>query len=59
VFNDDATIRYNLACYECQLGRLDQARAWLERAFEKLVSIMFKIALYSTTFRDYAPQPGG
>jgi Flp pilus assembly protein TadD len=32
-FPDDATIRYNLACYACQLGRLDQARAWLEKAF--------------------------
>ena len=28
-----ATMRYNLACYECQLGRLDQARAWLRKAF--------------------------
>lgn len=28
-----AIMRYNLACYECQLGRLDQARAWLRKAF--------------------------
>jgi tetratricopeptide (TPR) repeat protein len=28
------TMRYNLACYECQLGRLDQARAWLRKAFD-------------------------
>jgi predicted Zn-dependent protease len=27
-----ATIRYNLACYECQLGRLAQARSWLREA---------------------------
>ena len=27
-------MRYNLACYECQLGRLDQARAWLRKAFD-------------------------
>ena len=33
-FSKDATMRYNLACYECQLGRLDQARAWLEKSFE-------------------------
>jgi len=33
-FPQDATMRYNLACYECQLGRLEQARAWLEKAFE-------------------------
>ena len=29
-----ATMRYNLACYESQLGRLEQARSWLEKAFE-------------------------
>jgi tetratricopeptide (TPR) repeat protein len=28
-----ATIRYNLACYECQLGDLAKARQWLEKAF--------------------------
>jgi len=28
-----ATVRYNLACYECQLGNLVQARKWLETAF--------------------------
>jgi|ERR1035437_359842 tetratricopeptide (TPR) repeat protein len=33
-FPDNATMRYNLACYECRLGRLDQAKAWLEKAFE-------------------------
>lgn len=27
-----ATIRYNLACYECQLGNLPQAKLWLELA---------------------------
>ena len=32
-FPDDATMRYNLACYECQLGNLPAARDWLERAF--------------------------
>ena len=30
----NATMRYNLACYECQLGRLEQAREWLKKAFE-------------------------
>jgi len=29
-----ATMRYNLACYECQLGHLDLARTWLEKAFK-------------------------
>jgi hypothetical protein len=25
-------ISYNLACYTCQLGRLDEARQWFHRA---------------------------
>ena len=25
-------IAYNLACYECQLGRLDESRRWLDKA---------------------------
>jgi tetratricopeptide (TPR) repeat protein len=33
-FPASATMRYNLACYECQLGRLKQAKNWLEKAFE-------------------------
>lgn len=32
-FPDNATMRYNLACYECQLGRLSQARKWIKKAF--------------------------
>lgn len=28
-----ATMRYNLACYECQLGRLTSAKNWLRKAF--------------------------
>jgi hypothetical protein len=26
-------IRYNLACYECQLGELDAAKEYLDQAF--------------------------
>jgi tetratricopeptide (TPR) repeat protein len=33
-FPISATMRYNLACYECQLGRLAQAKEWLEKAFK-------------------------
>ena len=33
-FPDDPIMRYNLACYECQLGRLEQAKNWLQKAFE-------------------------
>ncbi len=30
----EPTFHYNLACYECRLGRLDLARAHLEKSFE-------------------------
>ncbi len=33
-FPEHAVMRYNLACYECQLGRLEQAKNWLEKAFK-------------------------
>jgi tetratricopeptide (TPR) repeat protein len=33
-FPSSATMRYNLACYECQLGRLEQAKEWLAKAFK-------------------------
>lgn len=32
LFPNEPIIPYNLACYECQLGRLSEAKAWLERA---------------------------
>jgi predicted Zn-dependent protease len=31
-FPDDSTMRYNLACYECQLGRPQRAKHWLDQA---------------------------
>jgi tetratricopeptide (TPR) repeat protein len=31
-FPDEYVIRYNLACYECQMGHLEEARAWLRKA---------------------------
>ena len=33
-FPDEPILRYNLACYECQLGRLEHAKQWLEEAFK-------------------------
>lgn len=33
-FPISATMRYNLACYECQLGDLERAKQWLEKAFK-------------------------
>ena len=32
-FPGHGLIAYNLACYECQLGDLEKARGWLEKAF--------------------------
>lgn len=31
-FPEEGTIPYNLACYTCQLGRLEEARFWLNEA---------------------------
>lgn len=31
-FPREPIVAYNLACYDCQLGQLDEARAWLDRA---------------------------
>lgn len=33
-FPEDETMRYNLACYECQLGNASAAMVWLEKALE-------------------------
>jgi Flp pilus assembly protein TadD len=32
-FKKNGLIRYNLACYECQLGNLPEAKRWLAEAF--------------------------
>jgi tetratricopeptide (TPR) repeat protein len=34
MFPKDPVIRYNLTCYTCQLGDLERAKMWLEKAFE-------------------------
>jgi Flp pilus assembly protein TadD len=31
-FPRESTIPYNLSCYACQMGRLDEARSWLRQA---------------------------
>jgi tetratricopeptide (TPR) repeat protein len=33
-FPEEATIPYNLACYACQLGQLDESRRWLRQALK-------------------------
>jgi hypothetical protein len=42
-FPEEAIIRYNLACYECQLGRLTDAKEWLRKAFDLGNSEQFKL----------------
>ena len=34
-YYDDALVRYNLACYWCVMGRIEEARAMLETAVKK------------------------
>ncbi|MBI2946193.1 MAG: tetratricopeptide repeat protein [Verrucomicrobia bacterium] len=34
-FPEEPTIPYNLSCYACQLGRLEDARTWLRRALDR------------------------
>jgi tetratricopeptide (TPR) repeat protein len=48
-FPINATIRYNLACYECRLGRLRQAKQWLEKAFEIGDTRKMKLAALNDT----------
>jgi tetratricopeptide (TPR) repeat protein len=33
-FPDHCLMRYNLACYSCQLGKLKEAMRWLEKAID-------------------------
>ncbi len=33
-FEDEPILPFRVACYECRLGNLDEARAWLHRALE-------------------------
>ena len=39
-----AVMRYNLACYECQLGNLERAKEWLEKAYRLGDSKQMKLA---------------
>ena len=59
-FPFSATMRYNLACYECQLGRLEQAKVWLEKAF-KLTNVkkMRLVALRDPNLAPLWKQFGG
>ncbi len=41
-FSDEPTIAYNLACYACQLGQVEECRDWLRRAMKLLGVEKFK-----------------
>ncbi len=47
------TIPYNLACYCCQLGQLDQARQWLKQA----IQVSDKAAVRFMALKDKDMQP--
>ncbi len=38
-YYDDALVRYNLACYWCVMGSVEEAREMLETAFKKDTSL--------------------
>ncbi len=53
-FPNEATIAYNLACYTCQLGDLDESRAWLIRAMQ-IAPDAKRIKSMALTDNDLAP----
>ena len=56
-FPDELIIPYNLACYACQLGRLDSAREWLGRALTLAIkqAIGHQFRLMALADRDLTP----
>jgi tetratricopeptide (TPR) repeat protein len=56
MFPGDLLIPYNLACYACQLGRLDEARALLERALKTDRKAVKQIALADSDLKPLWPE---
>jgi predicted Zn-dependent protease len=52
-FPEEYLIRYNLACYACQLGNFEDARKWLKRA----VGIAGKDTIKAMALRDRDLEP--
>ncbi|PAW77164.1 MAG: hypothetical protein B9S33_20355 [Pedosphaera sp. Tous-C6FEB] len=52
LFPSELIIPYNLACYACQLGKLDAARHWLGRATEIAVKPPARAALRQMALAD-------
>ncbi len=53
-FPREHLMRYNLACYTCQLGRLEDAKVWLELAF-KIAGNPAKVKLMALDDPDLEP----
>ena len=52
-FPQEPVICFNLACYACQLGQLDEARGWLKRAMK--IGERDKIKLMAMVDEDLEP----
>lgn len=51
-FPQESLIPYNLSCYACQMGQLDEAREWLRRALERgTKEVIKKMALQDDDLR--------
>lgn len=58
-FPKEATVAYNLACYACQLGRLPEAREWLQRALKAGIPSNIKtMALADDDLKPLWPEIG-
>ena len=56
-FPDEYIVRYNLACYACQMGNLPTARQWLERAVEIAgLDLIRKMALHDADLEPLWPE---
>ena len=56
-FPGEYIVRYNLACYACQLGNLPTARKWLERAVEVVgPDLIRKMALQDADLEPLWPE---
>jgi ABC-type multidrug transport system fused ATPase/permease subunit len=57
-FPRDPIERHNLACYECQFGRMEQSKSWLEKACEVGNRKKIKHDLIQAFPEDYATLVG-
>jgi tetratricopeptide (TPR) repeat protein len=58
-FPREPIVPFNLACYTCQLGQLDEARAWLHRAITLGGDEIKQLALQDPDLAPLRPPLGG